>query len=215
MTEQVSDSGVEVVLDNRKLVVAFLVLIAICGCFYVIGFIEGKRQGYQEGMQLSAEAAGKNLPAAQQAAVTETSETNPPPVTVRESVQEQRLDWYKSVNRRAAEVITTPSIIAPRGAEEPAAQAPPPAEKPKASIASQPTGSVTYTVQVGAFRQRSEAEIKARMLQAKGFDCRIEPPESAGQLYLVKVGKFKSRAEAVAMQLRLKKSGFDSFIKTN
>ena len=89
------------------------------------------------------------------------------------------------------------------------------ASKPKPQPPEARTGPVTYAVQVGAFRNQSEPEVKARALRARGFDCRIDFPQSAGQLYLVKVGKFNARAEAVAMQLRLKKSGFTSFIKTN
>jgi cell division protein FtsN len=75
--------------------------------------------------------------------------------------------------------------------------------------------SSSYTVQVGAFRQKKQVDAKAEMLRSKGFDCRIEFPESEEGLYLLKVGRFKSRAEAVAMQLRLKKNGWSSFIKTN
>ena len=62
-------------------------------------------------------------------------------------------------------------------------------------------------MQVGAFRQRQQAEVKAKLLRSKGFDCRIEVPQSSEALYLLKVGQFKSRAEAVAVQLRLKKNG--------
>jgi cell division protein FtsN len=86
----------------------------------------------------------------------------------------------------------------------------PAAPKTETARAAAPSG---YTVQVGAFRQKSEAETKARQLKAKGFESRIEPPESPEDLYLIQVGRFKSRADAVAMQLRLKKSGFASFVK--
>jgi cell division protein FtsN len=57
-------------------------------------------------------------------------------------------------------------------------------------------------------------EVKAQLLRSKGFDCRIEVPQSSEDLYLLKVGQFKSRAEAVEVQLRLKKNGIGSFIKT-
>ena len=59
MMDQHSDSGYELVLDNRRLIIAFAVLILFCGCFFVVGFMEGKRQGFQAGSQTAAESAVK------------------------------------------------------------------------------------------------------------------------------------------------------------
>jgi cell division protein FtsN len=111
------------------------------------------------------------------------------------------LDWYKSVNRKKEE---TPIEQPPKISEEETAKA-----------KTNPPITNSYSVQVGAYRQKHEAEIKAQSLKSKGFEFRIEPPSSPGQLYLLKVGKYASRADAVAMQIRLKQSGFACFIKTN
>ncbi len=214
MTDQSSETGLEVVLDNRKLILAFVLLVAICGCFFVIGFVEGKRQGYQEGSQAAAESStasrAETLPPPSAAPSAPVAVATPP----KEEEGETRLDWYDSVNRpdrdaEAARKILPPSSPPPAAAvksESPAPAAP----KTETARAAGPSG---YTVQVGAFRQKSEAETKARQLKAKGFESRIEPPESPEDLYLIQVGRFKSRADAVAMQLRLKKSGFASFVK--
>jgi cell division protein FtsN len=85
------------------------------------------------------------------------------------------------------------------------------ASKPRAGAAS----NVTYSVQVGAFRQRREAEAKATALRERNYEYVIEPTEGAEPLFLLKVGRYESRAEAVAMGLRLKRDGFSTFIKTN
>ena len=74
---------------------------------------------------------------------------------------------------------------------------------------------MTYSIQVGAFKQKHQLDVRAQMLRQKGFDVWTEAPKDPGDLYLLKVGKFRSRAEAIATQLRLKKNGFSSFIKTN
>jgi cell division protein FtsN len=215
MTDQASEPGLEVVLDNRKLIIAFAVLIAVCGCFFVVGFIEGKRQGYQEGSQVAAESkTGANAGSMQ----TQKGEPAPGPAVepVKEDVNAQPLDWYKNVNRPEGEPESTPRILPPPAVKKAApAQTAAAAAKAKPEPKPAVAEPVTYTVQVGAFRQKSESEVKARALRAKGFNCRIESPESPGELYLIKVGKFKSRADAVAMQLLLRKSGFNSFIKTN
>src|SRR3989442_12668193 len=53
-------------LDNRKLIIAFVLLMCICAGFYVFGFVEGKRQAQKVGEQKVN--AGLPAPAAQQAA---------------------------------------------------------------------------------------------------------------------------------------------------
>jgi cell division protein FtsN len=207
MVDNSSDSGYELVLDNRRLIVAFIVLILFCGCFFVIGFVEGKRQGYQAGSQSAAESAVK--PVVEEAKEPErpaaVADTGTP--AVKENAEKQRLNWYKNVSgqEQKNETALPPAEPAPAPKKE--------AVKPAAVSA--PAASAGYTVQVGAFRQRQQVEVKAQLLRSKGFDCRIEVPKSSEDLYLLKVGQFKSRAEAFEVQLRLKKNGIGSFIKTN
>jgi cell division protein FtsN len=207
MADNSSDPGYELVLDNRRLIVAFIVLILICGCFFVVGFVEGKRQGYQAVSQTEAESAAKQIP-------DTPKETEIPAGTVaegetpavKEDSEKQKLNWYKNVSgqERKNEIAPPPAEPLPAPKKEPV----------KPATVSTLVAPAGYTVQVGAFRQRQQVEAKEKLLRAKGFDCRIEIPQSSEELYLLKVGRFKSRAEAAAMQLRLKKNGFSSFIKT-
>jgi cell division protein FtsN len=136
----------------------------------------------------------------------------------------EQLDWYQNVNRKGSEPI--PGLKQPAHSETKGAANQPdtatapaalPAAKPHAAGASKSTleqGKVTYSVQVGAFRYKQEAEAKAELLKEKRYQYAIEQFGGPGGLYLLKVGKYDSRADAVAMQLRLKKDGFGSFIKT-
>ncbi|MBN1569670.1 MAG: SPOR domain-containing protein [Acidobacteria bacterium] len=208
MMDQHSDSGYELVLDNRKLIITFAVVVLICGCFFVVGFMEGKRQGYQAGSQVAAETAMKLIP--------DEPEPSESPAAGKEAAkaadeqtEDHTLEWYKNVNEREGKRETAkPSVASP-----PAKAAAAPIIKPSAPVTASKAAS--YSVQVGAFKQKEQAETRAAQLRAKGFEGRIEPPDSSDGLFLLKVGRFKSRAEAVAMQLRLKKSGISSFIKTN
>ena len=59
MDDQSAEPGFEFVLDNRKLIVVFLLLISFCGGFFVLGFMEGKRQGMQEASLAAAEDASR------------------------------------------------------------------------------------------------------------------------------------------------------------
>ncbi len=238
MTDRAAESGYELVLDNRKLIVAFAILIAICGCFFVVGFIEGKRQGIQEGAQTAAESSTKANPADVQGQAPKSDGADAGTKPLSGSSEAQQLDWYKNVRENEPGGIVTQTAQVPpataaapvKRVVEPAPEAAPvarpkpqanvthstepPKPKPQANVAR--SESATYAVQVGAFRQRKQAELRAEMLKSKGFDCRIEPPHESDGLYLLKVGKFISRTDAAAMQLRLKKSGFTSaFIKAN
>jgi len=198
MDHHAADAGAQFVLDNRKLIVGFALLIVLCGTFFVIGFMEGKRQGVQrarEQIQRSptSEAATADLTAA---APEKQVKADAKPSTDK-SVREQ-LDWYKSVNKREEAVTNAP----PAQHKKPAARHAAPAK-------------TTYTVQVGAFKLRREAETKAAALQVAGYEYSIEPGGAGEPLFMLKVGRFESRAEAVAMQLKLKKDGFSTFIKAN
>jgi cell division protein FtsN len=228
-------TGHELVLDNRKLILAFAGLIVLFGLCYGIGYKEGKHQGYEEGRQGVAESAIKTDPGSIPAKMSTSSNANTTAAPLKEEAADPQLNWYKNVNRPNGEpeaVTPPPETVAPEA--EPSAAtvkpreslkaSPKPAAKkvakeaaekmiPQAKAAS--SEKVTYAVQVGAFKARREVETKAKALRAEGFDCRIEVPDSAEGLYLLKVGKFNSRADATAVQLKLKKSGFNSFIKIN
>jgi cell division protein FtsN len=215
MNEHEANSGIEVELDNRKIILAFVILIAICGGFFVLGFMEGKRQGYQAGMQTAAEIGTTETPAAAQAQLSE-------PETVEESkpaqsdTEDQPLNWYQNVNRREGEAEIAPRATT-ESSKKASAKVKAAAKSPSKSktASSLGAGSISYTVQVGAFVKKEEAEIRGQELRAKGFDYRIEPPVPPDQFYYVKVGNFDTRAKAVATQIRLKESGFSCFIKSN
>jgi cell division protein FtsN len=134
----------------------------------------------------------------------ESAAETPP---VEEEDVQQDLEWYHSVNKKGSE----PAGVQP---SEPSGTTKETAET-SSSGSSVGSAAVTYSVQVGAFKRRPEAEAHALNVRSKGFDSRVESPKSSGQLYLVKVGKFDTRAEAVAVQLRLRKNGFSCFVKTN
>jgi cell division protein FtsN len=239
MVDRDVESGRELVLDNRKLLGIFVVFIGICGVFFILGFKEGKRQGIQQGEQTATEIARKAYDAGAREPVSKApaADVNVAPPT--EAAEGQQLDWYQNVNRKDG----APAVVHPTTAEKTAgdvknaeraaktmkttetepAQAPskkPVTEtlitsKPQKQADALPSNTALYSVQVGAFRMKSEAENKANELRARNYECRIENPQSSDGFYLLKAGKFKTKAEAVAMRLRLQKSGIFSIIKTN
>ncbi len=201
MTNNEDGSGFELVLDNRKLIVAFLVLFAFCGGFFIEGYRFGTHHGIQEGSQPAAESQFKTASDKAQVQTDKLAHPDAGPKSAKPDSADQPLDWYKQVSSREA---------------EPTAKVPAPVpEKPVPEKPKPHTESVTYSLQIGAFSQKAALDAAARSLQEKGFDYRIEPPEAEGQLYHLMVGKFHTRAEAAATKLRLQKKGFSAFIKSN
>ena len=229
MDQRSGDGGFELILDNRKLLVAFALLMGICGVCFVFGFIEGKRQvpraeGGKLGDTPSSQPVGAEAGRDTRAPSANTSSKSIEDRSVRE-----QLEWYKNVSQRpqgeakakAPEMAAKPDKPASQQNHGPAAASAPAEKGGLATSESSASGEAaltlkkTYSVQVGAFTQREVAEAKAALLRAKGYSYTIEPPGSGNSYYSLKVGKFDSRADAVALRLRLKKDGFQTLIKTN
>jgi len=222
MNQPGADSGTEFVLDNRKLIITFVVLVVVCGAFFVIGFMEGKRQAVPARIErASSELAGGTGSAASQPGAKAVDQP-----TDRKAIEDRsgsaQQEWYKNAQAKesgtqkpspAAKVVqSTPAPPAKKASvTQPQATKGGAAAEPRSMV---PAANVTYTVQVGAFKQKQEADISAAALKAKGYLCVIDF-NPAEQLYRVKVGRFDTRADAKAVQLRLTKDGFSSIIKVN
>jgi cell division protein FtsN len=243
MADRDSESGHQLVLDNRKLIIILGVLIIIGGLFFIEGYKLGKHQGYLEGEQAAAESARKVSPidTPMQASKPTAADTSAAPLKT--DSEEQQLNWYKNAIRKEG----TPEVTNPKTAvsqvdevkdsssptkattapvkeqkKEPAQESSKKsmtekagASKPLKQAAVSQTVPINYSVQVGAFRMKSEVESKAKTLRAQGYECRIEEPKTSDDFYLLKVGKYKNRADATVMLIRLKKNGYTAIIKTN
>ena len=91
---------------------------------------------------------------------------------------------------------------ADRPASPAAASPPPPVQKPASPP--HPSGEPRYTVQVGAYRDRSPAEALRASLVAAGHDAYIVETDAAGSArYRVRVGSFATRQAAIDAATRL------------
>lgn len=72
-----------------------------------------------------------------------------------------------------------------------------------------------FSVQVGAFSRKVNADRLCSKLKKKGYDVRVEKSYMKDALiYLVKVGKFNTRFQAQQKAAKLKKEGFSARIST-
>ncbi len=68
---------------------------------------------------------------------------------------------------------------------------------------------VFFTIQVGAFREKENAQSLLRGLKRDGFNAYIEEFKKDGQgIYRVRVGRWDTRSEARYIEGKLKKKGF-------
>lgn len=78
--------------------------------------------------------------------------------------------------------------------------------------ASTSNSKTMYTVQVGAFKEKKNADGVAAQLKVKGFAAMVK---QSGGLYCVQAGAFSSKANAQRLREQLKAKGYAAIIKTN
>ena len=77
------------------------------------------------------------------------------------------------------------------------------------------TGKRTnYRIQVGAFKNKAQAEqLRAKMAQ-RGLPVDIRPPSDSNKLYLVQIGPYASESQATGILTKLKADGQAAQLKT-
>lgn len=227
----------EITLGAGKLLGLFLLLAAICGVFFSIGYSLGKSSGREQAMndqpsQVSAAepstatANSENKPSAaiapksetQQAAAEDTSSEN----------KTSNLTFYKAVQQndtsQAATEKTQPATAAgPKVVEAAApAKASPVATATTATHAaaevvshsSPVTGPGTIVVQIAAVSREDDAVSLAGALRKKNYNVFVvNNPVNNDKFYHVQVGPFATMPEAEAMKAKLISEGYNPIIK--
>ncbi len=111
MDRRANQSGYQLVLDLRRLILAFALLTLVCGAFFILGFVEGKRQVVQVPELPPPARAESEAPGG---AAAGDPGAGGSPGTAGQSVRQQ-LDWYDSVSDRRK-----PAVEQPAAAERPA-----------------------------------------------------------------------------------------------
>ena len=82
-----------------------------------------------------------------------------------------------------------------------------PAQRPPAGSAAR--GAAAYTVQIGAYANRADADARHRQLSAQGHAPRVV---KVGALWRVRIGRYPSRDAAAAAARSLKTKKIDAFV---
>jgi DedD protein len=102
----------------------------------------------------------------------------------------------------------SPSPVASAGPMRVVPSAAPPARPTAAKPSPAAPAPVTarggsFTIQVGAFKDRASADRVVARLKSKGFPASVAPAEGGG-LFNVRVGSYEARADAERVQVRLR-----------
>ena len=109
--------------------------------------------------------------------------------------------------------VAPPARVEPRVEPRPEAAAAAASAAPAAAVktpaAARPGG---YTIQVSAFRIRSQADQLASRLKAKRYEAYVVEPDTTSPLFRVRVGSFPERRDATGVVDRLKKDKFKPWV---
>ncbi|MCL4818613.1 MAG: SPOR domain-containing protein [Vicinamibacteria bacterium] len=216
MTQQ-DDYYYEIQLTNKQLVFYFLA--GATGL--VLAFLAGVMVG--RGVQAPPDPAAAQ-PVREEKIVSEEPKPTPLPadsLTFPRNLESDKADDVlekpAATPRTAATAVpvATPTAT-PRPTATPkptATPAPKPTPAPTKAASAPAAGS--FSIQVGAFRDRASADSVATRLKGKGFSAYVVAPAGEG-LFNVRVGRYDARPEAERVMARLRdQEKFKPFIVRN
>jgi cell division septation protein DedD len=218
---QQDDYYYEIQLSNKQLVFYFLA--GATGL--ILSFLAGVMVG--RGVDNSANAADVQVtkPVHEERVVPEES-PKPSAKPAEELTYAARLESEKADDSLqkgaradaspAAAKASPPSRPSPAPSAK-ASAAPKPSPKPTAAaVTAKPPATGTFTIQVGAFKDRETADGVVARLKKKGFAAFVVAPDGSDNLFNVRVGSYTARADAERVQTKLRdEEKFKPFIVKN
>ena len=195
----------EIQLSGKQLVFLFMTSVVVAVGVFLLGVSVGR------GVRINTGGAVAGVE--QSAAVMPPAELPPPT-----EVTPEDLRYHNDLQGSTTPPAEAPPDPLPGDApadddvpamEEEAVEVPPatlprPAPVAAAPIAKPvPPASDGWSLQVGAFRSRENADRQVKMLMSKGYAASVAPA-AVGGLYRVRVGPFAQRAEADRIAARLR-----------
>jgi cell division septation protein DedD len=192
---------------------AFMIVIVVffSSMSFVLGFLVGKnaKQIRPEPVAQiplsSPNQPAQSLP--QQAAMSDAAvpDNAVPPQEAQKVIEKSPSEQTEEKNANAPAKITTIEI-----SEETTKET-----KETASVSKQQKMEAMYTVQLGAIKNKSEAEILKAKYEKKGYKIYISISNSKNneKIYKIRVGRFSDRKDAEILALKLKNNdGMNSFV---
>jgi DedD protein len=199
--------------------------IAMVAATFVVGVVVGRKWPEPDvPARAASESAKKSSPLTRRSGLAEPAPERP----------QEKLTFYQTLTAPMGPTVSTPVGVPAKSPEPPkprpvperassdrptgapAVMTPPKPAKPVAlderatSRAVAPAGTGDWAVQVGAFRDRTQAEAVRKQMASAGFDVYLTAVEAGpGEVrYKVRLGSFRSREDAgrVADRVRSERS---------
>ena len=210
----------EIHLSNKQLVFYFLAAATGLILSFLAGVMVGR--GVDAGPETAA-VASTRTPRQEERVVTEEP-VKPAPPSPEDLTYAQRLESERTedaLEKPGARIAARPPAAAPSSAAvrpSPAAPAAPVAKPtpgpakpvptpaatagPAVAASARPAGAGTFTIQVGAFKDRAGADAVMTRLKGKGLPAYVQA--ASGGLYNVRVGSYATRPDADQVVARLR-----------
>jgi cell division septation protein DedD len=193
-----ADGEKEMVLGNKQLISLFFVVVALCGVFFAMGYMIGRKTSTPVTANLDANAPA---PVASQSPVPRSQESEPPCETAGE---EPQAPSPAPADSQPAP-IPGASTQTQAAHDTPAAPAASPDASPASPVSSPDTAGATW-LQVTALR-RADADNLVKTLKEQNFPT-VLADSSKPDLFRVLVGPYHQTADVADAKARLKSLGF-------
>lgn len=213
------DGQLEVVLENRQLLLTFFVMVGFCGIFFALGYVVG-RNTLTSGVKVAPAASSSTDASSKPSPMPAPLYANEPPPAApagegggEPAAPATDLNFYQSVEEKAPEAKLTPAEPAASAA---AASAQPVAASASAAVVLAQTAAAPaapgFLVQVSALTRREDASTLVSLLQGKKLPVQvIEGP--GDKLFHVVVGPYPAQKQAEQTKSLLEQDGFRPIIK--
>ena len=205
------DGQVELVLENRQVLLIFFVIVAFCGVFFSLGYIVGRNtfssvSHVAQAASGGAEAVSKPSPMPPPANSNRSPQNSPDATTSSDQAAPATdLSFYQSAEQKAPEAKLvppeTPNSPASDSLRAPAAEKQPAAETPEGIF-----------IQVSALTRREDADALVALFKEKKLPV-VVTNGTNDTLFHVLVGPYKNEKDALHAKAILELDGFRPIIK--
>ena len=207
------DGQVELVLENRQVLLIFFGIVALSGVFFSLGYIIGRNT-----FSASTAVAQATPPTAEE---EEKPSAMPPPAYIDQGQRPagDRLDPSASATdlnfyERVEEETPQTALLPPDPFSDPSAGAPQPSEQEgpeqEGEVTLQPPPGIL--VQVSALTRREDAQALVNLLKERNLPVLVTS-SSTDPLFHVVVGPYSSELDAEQTRILLEQDGFRPIIK--
>ncbi len=215
-----ADGQIELVLENRQLLVIFLGMVALWGVFFSLGYIVGRNTSSSDAAVSSPDSAIA-ASAAKPSPMPPAAYLNRPP---EESAGVEGLEGLEgregltapkpelNFDQSAAEPAPEATLTAPQAAGSPSPAATPPPEPPRPPAVAPPSPAPRIMLQVSALSRQEDAQSLVRLLRERNLPVSVTT-DATDSLYHVLVGPYQTEREAQEVKRLLENDGFQPFLK--